>query len=76
MKSSYVLKNVTPESDDYYVEQIHFHWGPVNNNVQGSEHLREGRSYPLEVCFLLVISQWIFNQTYLDACCDIFEFVR
>lgn len=49
LKGRYVLKNVAPESEDYNVEQLHFHWGQQNDYVNGSEHLREGQSFPLEV---------------------------
>jgi hypothetical protein len=56
LPNHYVLKNVAPESEDYKVEQLHFHWGHSNDNTQGSEHLHEGQPYPLEVssrkCFL------------------------
>ncbi len=49
LRNQYILKNVAPESEDYKVEQVHFHWGHSNDNTNGSEHLLEGRSYPLEV---------------------------
>ena len=49
IKNHYVLKHVAPLSEDYKVEQIHFHWGHLHDNTSGSEHLLEGRSYPLEV---------------------------
>ncbi|CAF0744893.1 unnamed protein product [Rotaria sp. Silwood1] len=49
MKNHFVLKNVAPESEDYKVEQIHFHWGHSHDNNNGSEHLHEGKSYPLEM---------------------------
>lgn len=49
LQNYYVLKNVAPESEDYKVEQIHFHWGHQNDNMNGSEHLHEGQSYPLEM---------------------------
>jgi carbonic anhydrase len=45
----YVLKHVAPSSEDYKVEQIHFHWGHSNDNRNGSEHLHEGQAYPLEM---------------------------
>ena len=38
-----------PGGEDYIAEQIHFHWGHSNDNVNGSEHLFEGQSYPIEV---------------------------
>ncbi len=44
-----MLKNVAPQSEDYQVQQVHFHWGHSNDNINGSEHLLEGKSYPLEV---------------------------
>jgi hypothetical protein len=44
-----VIKNVAPQSENYKVEQIHFHWGHANDNINGSEHLYEGKAYPLEV---------------------------
>ncbi len=31
------------------MQQVHFHWGHSNDNINGSEHLLEGKSYPLEV---------------------------
>ena len=49
LRNHYVLKNVAPESEDYIVEQVHFHWGHSNDNKTGSEHLLEGKSFPLEV---------------------------
>ena len=49
LKNHYVLKNVAPQSKDYNVEQIHFHWGHSSDLANGSEHLLNGRSYPLEV---------------------------
>ena len=49
MKNHLRLKHVTPISEDYVVEQIHFHWGDADDTINGSEHLLEGRSYPLEV---------------------------
>ena len=54
IKNRYLLKNIAPASEDYKVEQLHFHWGHSNNDLVGSEHLHEGQSYPLEVrthCF-------------------------
>ena len=48
MKKHFVLKHIAPESEDYIVEQIHFHWGDTDN-INGSEHLLEGLAYPLEV---------------------------
>ena len=51
LKHHYVLRNVAPASEDYIVEQIHFHWGHSKDSVNGSEHLLEGQSYPLEVTF-------------------------
>ena len=49
LKNRYIVKNIAPESEDYKVEQVHFHWGHSNDNTNGSEHLHEGQSYPLEV---------------------------
>jgi len=49
LKNQYLFKNVAPGSEDYKVEQLHFHWGHSNDNINGSEHLHEGQSYPLEV---------------------------
>jgi hypothetical protein len=49
LKNQYLFKNIAPGSEDYKVEQLHFHWGHPNDNINGSEHLHEGRSYPLEV---------------------------
>lgn len=49
LKSSYVLKQVAPWSEDYNVEQLHFHWSHHHDNVNGSEHTVEGQHYPLEV---------------------------
>ena len=49
LQNHYVLKNVAPGSEDYKVEQVHFHWGHSGDNIHGSEHLHEGNSYPLEV---------------------------
>ncbi|UJR14067.1 hypothetical protein I4U23_001064 [Adineta vaga] len=45
----YVLKNLAPGSEDYIVEQIHFHWGHHKDNVTGSEHLLNNESFPLEM---------------------------
>ena len=49
LKNRYLLKNLAPASEDYQVEQLHFHWGHANDDYFGSEHLHEGQSYPLEV---------------------------
>ncbi|CAF2407491.1 unnamed protein product [Rotaria sp. Silwood2] len=57
MRNHYVLKNVAPESEDYKVEQIHFHWGHSNDDINGSEHLHEGRPYPLEM-HMVTYSNW------------------
>ncbi len=32
--------------EQYNLVQFHFHWGPVN---QGSEHLVDNKSFPLEL---------------------------
>ena len=32
---------------DYYLEQVHFHWGTTNK--VGSEHMVDGHAYPMEV---------------------------
>lgn len=53
LKNHYILKHVTVEKEDYKVEQLHFHWS--HSNDSGSEHLLEGKSYPLEVIFYLLI---------------------
>jgi len=34
-------------SGTYSLVQFHFHWGKTND--KGSEHLIDGKSYPLEV---------------------------
>ncbi|CAF2985802.1 unnamed protein product [Rotaria sp. Silwood2] len=60
LSNHYVLKNVALGSKDYRVEQIHFHWGHSNDNVNGSEHLLEGRSYPLEM-HVVTYSSWFSN---------------
>ncbi|CAF1358037.1 unnamed protein product [Rotaria sordida] len=60
LKNHFVLKNVAPASEDYRVEQIHFHWGHANDDVNGSEHLLEGRSYPLEM-HMVTYSSWFSN---------------
>lgn len=52
LRSAYVLKQVAPLSEDYYAEQLHFHWGHAHDNVNGSEHTLEGQHYPLEVDLL------------------------
>ncbi|KAA3673759.1 carbonic anhydrase, partial [Paragonimus westermani] len=39
-----LTNNLTPQ---YEVVQIHFHWG--FQNARGSEHLLQGKSFPLEV---------------------------
>ena len=33
--------------DTYVMEQLHFHWG--HDHHQGSEHLIDGKAYPVEV---------------------------
>lgn len=63
---------------EYYLQQIHFHWGI--NNYQGSEHLINTQKYPLEMhmvhsslnaqnftvfSFLFELSD--FNNTQLDT---------
>lgn len=48
MNNHFHLKHITQYSEDYIVEQVHFHWGD-DDSVNGSEHLLEGRSYPLEM---------------------------
>jgi hypothetical protein len=55
MKTQMVLKHVAPESENYNVEQIHFHWGHANDNTNGSEHTDEGQAYPLEVSLIKFI---------------------
>lgn len=47
-------------SEDFHVEQLHFHWGGGENNTVGSEHLLEGESFPLEVsfCFKVPYRTW------------------
>lgn len=49
LRNRYLLKHLAPGSEDYKVEQVHFHWGQLHNTHNGSEHLREGKAYPLEV---------------------------
>ena len=49
LKSSIILKHAAPQSEDYNVEQIHFHWGHRHDDTNGSEHSLEGKFYPLEV---------------------------
>jgi hypothetical protein len=34
--------------EQFNLIEIHLHWG--ENDYQGSEHMLEGRKYPLEVC--------------------------
>ncbi|XP_053670351.1 carbonic anhydrase 7-like [Anopheles nili] len=36
-----------PLRTTYFFEQLHFHWGP--NATEGSEHMINGRQFPLEV---------------------------
>ena len=48
-KGQYVFKNIVPNGENYKVEQIHFHWGHSYDNNNGSEHVYEGKPYPLEV---------------------------
>jgi carbonic anhydrase len=57
LKGQYVIKNVAPQSENYKVEQIHFHWGHANDNINGSEHLYEGKAYPLEM-HIVSYSNW------------------
>ena len=40
-----------PTSNDYILEQFHFHWGSVGSDV-GSEHTIDGQSYPAEIHFV------------------------
>lgn len=49
IQNHYVFKDLSPSSEDYNVEQVHFHWGHANDNRVGSEHTHEGKSYPLEM---------------------------
>jgi len=37
-------------SDEYVLEQLHFHWG--SNDSVGSEHFVNGKKYPLEIHFV------------------------
>ncbi|CAF3486244.1 unnamed protein product [Rotaria socialis] len=60
LKNHFVLKNIAPGSEDYKVEQIHFHWGHANNDNNGSEHLLEGQAYPLEM-HMVTYSSWYSN---------------
>jgi carbonic anhydrase len=48
MHNHFVIKHLAPQSEDYVVDHVHFHWGDVDS-MNGSEHLLEGQSYPLEV---------------------------
>ena len=66
--NGYIVKDIASCSEDYIVEQLHFHWGHSNNNTDGSEHLLEARAYPLEVMF--DDEALIFGiNAYLDARC-------
>ncbi|CAF1424522.1 unnamed protein product [Adineta steineri] len=49
LKDRYILKKIAPLSEDYNVEQAHFHWGHSYDNRTGSEHFLDGQSYPLEM---------------------------
>ncbi|CAF1487510.1 unnamed protein product [Adineta steineri] len=60
LKKRYVLKNLAPGSEEYSVEQLHFHWGHSTDNINGSEHLFEGQSYPLEM-HIVTYSKWYEN---------------
>lgn len=62
LQNHYLLKNVAPASEDYKVAQIHFHWGHARDDMNGSEHLYEGHSYPLEVSKRINFAH--FNLTY------------
>ncbi len=58
----YILKHITPQSENYKVAQLHFHWGHLHDNTTGSEHLLEGQSYPLEVFInssIKIFKKWI-----------------
>ncbi|GAA50296.1 Carbonic anhydrase 6 [Clonorchis sinensis] len=37
---------ITPDGDQYEIMQMHFHWGSTDG--RGSEHLLEGRRFPME----------------------------
>ena len=43
--------------DKYEFAQLHFHWG--NNSKVGSEHLINGRAFPLEVHFVHFNSRYV-----------------
>ncbi len=74
LKNHYLLKHVALQSEDYKVEQIHFHWGHSDNIINGSEHLLDGQSYPLEVIINYLIK--IFKRNFsLDAYCHLFKFI-
>ncbi len=66
LTNHYILKDVTYFNVDYKVVQLHFHWGDFNNNITGSEHLLENRSYPLEVLINFLIK--IFNINVIFRC--------
>ena len=40
-----------PTSNDYILEQFHFHWGSNGSNI-GSEHTVDCQSYPAEIHFV------------------------
>ncbi len=67
-KSGDVLKNVAPLSEDYIVEQIHFHWGHQSDNTNGSEHALEGRFYPLEVWEKILSALGYFYLDFFSSC--------
>ncbi|OON21156.1 carbonate dehydratase, eukaryotic-type, partial [Opisthorchis viverrini] len=37
---------INPDRDQYEIMQMHFHWG--SDNLRGSEHLFDGRRFPME----------------------------
>ncbi|CAL1296591.1 unnamed protein product [Larinioides sclopetarius] len=45
-----VRRGITIQGNDYYLQQIHFHWGSDKN--QGAEHTLDGRRYEMEVHFV------------------------
>ena len=63
--SDYIVKHIAPCSEDYIVAQLYFHWGHSTNNTDGSEHLLEGRAYPLEVFSLMMTKDSLTKDTFI-----------